>query len=117
MIIVPEQCRLMGPLIDQELEKIDRKHMNLSALNLQLMEAFQMYNGLMSVNPIAMAAVAPHPSLATASLNQAKVPIESVNSMIQPPNNLVYQPVIYPPGYQSLPPPSSLEAAHNFRYC
>lgn len=42
-----DQCRLMGPLIDQELESIDRHHNTLTEVNMKLSEAFQMYHSLM----------------------------------------------------------------------
>lgn len=45
-----EQCRLMAPLIDQELEQVDRHHLTLMDLNSRLSEAFQMYTSLM-MNP------------------------------------------------------------------
>jgi len=38
---------MMGPLIDQQLQKIDYKHALLDDLNMKLIEAFQMYNNLM----------------------------------------------------------------------
>ncbi|XP_023219825.1 signal transducing adapter molecule 2-like [Centruroides sculpturatus] len=41
------QCVAMGPLIDQELEKVDRRHAALTSLSQQLMEALNMYHGLM----------------------------------------------------------------------
>lgn len=37
----------MGPLLDQELERIDRKHMAMSELNQSLVEALNMYHDLM----------------------------------------------------------------------
>lgn len=49
--ILEEQCKAMSPLIDQELEKIDRQHIQLMEYNLKLMDAFKMYNSLMSELP------------------------------------------------------------------
>lgn len=37
----------MGPLIDQQLQKIDYKHAILEDLNMKILEAYQMYNTLM----------------------------------------------------------------------
>lgn len=42
-----EQCMQMNDLIDQELEKIDKKHAALTGVNLQLTEALKMYHSLM----------------------------------------------------------------------
>jgi len=43
----------MGPLIDQELEKIDRRHAQLTRLGGELVEALNMYHNLMR-DPIGM---------------------------------------------------------------
>ena len=43
----------MGPLIDTELEKIDRKHMTIMELNQKLVDALQMYHSLMKMPPMA----------------------------------------------------------------
>lgn len=47
MLQLEEQCYMMGPLIDQQLQKIDYKHAVLDDLNIKILEAFQMYNTLM----------------------------------------------------------------------
>jgi hypothetical protein len=47
MLDLEDQCYMMGPLIDQQLQKIDYKHAVLEDLNLKVLEAFQMYNNLM----------------------------------------------------------------------
>lgn len=47
MLQLEDQCYMMGPLIDQQLQKIDYKHAVLDDLNMKLIEAFQMYNNLM----------------------------------------------------------------------
>ncbi|XP_014663828.1 PREDICTED: signal transducing adapter molecule 1-like [Priapulus caudatus] len=47
MAMLEDACRGMGPLLDQELERIDRKHMAMSELNQSLVEALNMYHSLM----------------------------------------------------------------------
>jgi signal transducing adaptor molecule len=47
MLYVPEQVNAMGPLIDQELEKVDRKHAQLTQLSSDLVEALNLYHTLM----------------------------------------------------------------------
>jgi len=47
MLQLEDQCYMMGPLIDQQLQKIDYKHAILDDLNIKIIEAFQMYNNLM----------------------------------------------------------------------
>lgn len=51
LMSLEEQCKAMNPLIDQELEKIDRKHMTLMDLNSKVIDALQMYHNLMKELP------------------------------------------------------------------
>ncbi|XP_022091076.1 signal transducing adapter molecule 1-like [Acanthaster planci] len=52
MLVLEDTCKRMNPLIDQELEGVDREHMDLTALNAKLMDAFSMYHGLMKEAPV-----------------------------------------------------------------
>nr|XP_054750584.1 LOW QUALITY PROTEIN: signal transducing adapter molecule 1-like [Lytechinus pictus] len=52
MPLLEATCNGMAPLIDQELESIDRDHADLTALNQRLIDAFQMYHDLMKEAPV-----------------------------------------------------------------
>ncbi|KAG1714174.1 Signal transducing adapter molecule 1 [Nymphon striatum] len=52
LISLEDQCSAMGPLIDLQLEKIDRKHANLTTLSRQLVDALNMYHSLMREYPV-----------------------------------------------------------------
>jgi signal transducing adaptor molecule len=47
LITLEEQCSQMTPLIDEELEKVDRKICALNGVNSQLVEAMNLYHSLM----------------------------------------------------------------------
>ncbi|XP_048781344.1 signal transducing adapter molecule 2-like isoform X2 [Ostrea edulis] len=51
MLRLENQCSRMAPLIDTELEKIDKKHAGLCELNSKVVEAMQMYHNLMKETP------------------------------------------------------------------
>jgi len=94
LVIFEDQCHKMGPLIDTELEKIDRKHMTIMELNQKLVDALQMYHSLMKIPP--MAGGAPY---------MAPPPYQ-----MPPPGTMGggYAPPMAPPnagGYVSAPPP------------
>jgi signal transducing adaptor molecule len=52
MFYLSEQVNAMGPLIDQELERVDRKHAQLTQLSSDLVEALNLYHTLMR-EPVA----------------------------------------------------------------
>ncbi|XP_071804538.1 signal transducing adapter molecule 2-like [Asterias amurensis] len=52
MLVLEDTCKRMNPLIDQELESVDRKHMDLTVLNGKLVDAFEMYHKLMKEAPV-----------------------------------------------------------------
>ena len=52
LLLFPATCNGMAPLIDQELEGIDREHADLTVLNQRLLDSFQMYHDLMKEAPV-----------------------------------------------------------------
>uniref|UniRef100_A0A131XKD6 Putative signal transducing adaptor protein stam/stam2 n=1 Tax=Hyalomma excavatum TaxID=257692 RepID=A0A131XKD6_9ACAR len=51
LLALEERCAGMGPLIEQELERIDRRHASLVTASRQLTDAFTLYHSLMRAPP------------------------------------------------------------------
>ncbi|GAB1603030.1 signal transducing adapter molecule 1-like [Argonauta hians] len=112
LLSLEEQCKIMGPLIDTELERIDKKHANLVELNMKVMDALQMYHNLMKDNPVFY----------TLSHQAAAPPPHTPNTYIPPPGipqpappqqqqqQYANQPQYISPGQAPPPPPSIIHA-------
>ncbi|KAL1420585.1 hypothetical protein MTO96_023982 [Rhipicephalus appendiculatus] len=61
LLALEERCAGMGPLIEQELERIDRRHASLVAASRQLTDAFTLYHSLMRAPPPPPQAAPPMP--------------------------------------------------------
>ncbi|RZB84931.1 signal transducing adapter molecule 2, partial [Asbolus verrucosus] len=85
MLKLEREVNGMGPLIDSELERVDRKHAQLTQLSADLVEALGLYHTLMREPQFP-----------------PKLPY-NFNQMSQPPNSMVQ-----PPNFNGLPPPTSM---------
>ncbi|XP_028991965.1 signal transducing adapter molecule 2 [Betta splendens] len=116
-------CQQMNPLIDEKLQEIDRKHSELSELNVKVLEALELYNKLMNEAPFYSAyskmqqAYAPPGSAITMQgyLGPASAPYLPPVMPQLPPAQAYNLPTDQPGPLQSLPPnvsaPPSSQAA------
>lgn len=97
----------MGPLIDTELERVDRKHAQLTQLSANLVEALGLYHTLMREpqipnsfeSPYGYAPVAPRPNVSYCSPHGVKLSgfLQQFNSLPQPPMGMYQMPQSYQP--------------------
>ncbi|KRT85338.1 SH3 domain-containing protein [Oryctes borbonicus] len=89
------EVNIMGPLIDTELERIDRKHAQLTQLSSDLVEALNLYHTLMP-EPVAVVAKAPF------GYPPGMAPMHPVYNGTMPPSMLPAS--MMGPPFTSLPP-------------
>lgn len=110
----PEMMRLenivnqMGPLIDSELERVDRKHAQLTQLSGDLVEAINLYHSLMRESDRVMSAgtFMSYPGAQQPPMGYPGVPMPMYGNMYatMPPNMMGMPGMNFPPNYA---PPSS----------
>ena len=120
MLKLEREVNGMGPLIDSELERVDRKHAQLTQLSADLVEALSLYHTLMREPqfppklPYNFSQMAPPPP-------NSMVPPQPAYNGLPPPPASMMQPGMAPPpmhygtlpmmppaGMGGLPPPHSL---------
>jgi len=97
MLMLEDTCYAMGPLIDHELEKVDRKHVQLEDLNKNLREAMDLYHRLMEEGRIRAA---------QAKTNAAQLANQMYQQPQMPPPQPYYQ--VHPGLQPQQPPPQSM---------
>jgi len=82
--ILEDHCGAMGPLIDSELEKLDRRHNQLTKLGSQLVEALDLYRSLMREVPQVPHSLPPNMAMAMAMPDYGNGPYSSAGPMKYP---------------------------------
>lgn len=104
MLMLEDTCYAMGPLIDHELEKVDRKHVQLEELNKNLREAMDLYHRLMEEGRIRAAQAKTNAAqLVTQMYQQPQVPSQPYYQVHPGLQAQQQQPLAPPPPTQQPP--------------
>lgn len=104
MLQLETQVNQMLPLIDTELERVDRKHAQLTQLSSDLVEAINLYHTLMREPDRSISGYMNYPS--SMQQQQMRGGLPPTSGIYQLPNmNQMYQ---FPPHL----PPNSMQAMH-----
>lgn len=121
MLRLEHTVNQMGPLIDMELERVDRKHAQLTQLSGDLVDAINLYHSLMRDSDRVMSAgpvpgyMGPYPGMQQPPFGYPGAPQHNMygnmfhpqmNSM--PPNNMGMPGMGMPPAHNNLPGPPSM---------
>lgn len=137
MLVLEEEVNAMGPLIDAELEKVDRKHAQLTQLSSNLVDALNLYHSLMRepfhtlpsavkgpymMQPMPVHGVPhPHQMMYNGGMNgppYSMPPNAMLNDHFPPPNTLPSASNM-PPGSVHQPPPhlfAPIQSDGNFHH-
>ena len=104
-----DQCGAMGPLIDSELEKLDRRHNHLTKLGSHLVEALDMYRSLMrEITPHGPQH--PHSQMPNMSMSMPGYPYNASLPPVGPP----VSPMKYPFPQPQAPPQSPVPSQQGY---
>lgn len=109
MKLLEDQCGAMGPLIDSELEKLDRRHNHLTKLGSHLVEALDMYRSLMrEITPHGPQH--PHSQMPNMSMSMPGYPYNASLPPVGPP----VSPMKYPFPQPQAPPQSPVPSQQGY---
>ena len=108
-----DQCGAMGPLIDSELEKLDRRHSHLTELGSQLVQALDMYRSLMREMTPHLPQL-PHSQMPNMPISMPGYPYNASLPSVGPPVGPPVSPMKYPFPQPQAPPQSPVPSQQGY---